>query len=116
MACATGGLAEVDLVWRDEPALAVVMAAKGYPGSYRKGTRIEGLDRIEAMEGVKVFHAGTVRGATGLEANGGRVLNVCAIGSDVAQARARAYAAVDAIDWEDGFVRTDIAWRALSRS
>lgn len=116
MACAKGGLADVDLDWSSAPALTVVMAARGYPGEYRKGTSIGGLDKADAMEGVKVFHAGTRRGANGIEAQGGRVLNVSAMGKDVGQARERAYAAVGVIDWEDGMFRTDIAWRALDRT
>ena len=112
-ACATDGLGEVDLQWSADPALTVVMAAEGYPGGYRKGDLIGGLDEADAMDGVTVFHAGTKQGPEGIEAHGGRVLNVSAIGSDVRAARDRAYLAVDAIDWPGGFVRRDIAWRVL---
>ncbi len=114
-ACATGGLADLSLDWLPDPALTVVMAAKGYPGSYEKGTVINGLDRADAMEAVKVFHAGTTRAPDGIQATGGRVLNVSASGPDVVTARTRAYGAVDAIDWPEGFCRSDIAWRALDR-
>lgn len=114
-ACATGGLADVALDWLPDPALTVVMAAEGYPGSYDKGTPIRGLDRANAMNAVEVFHAGTARTGDDVVANGGRVLNVSALGEDVASARDRAYGAVDAIDWPEGFCRRDIAWRALNR-
>jgi len=115
IACAEGGLDKVALEWREEPALTVVMTAKGYPGAYEKGTEIRGLEDAGAVEGVTVFHAGT-RAADGrILASGGRVLNVSAVGRDIAEARARAYAAVDRIDWPEGFCRRDIAWRALGR-
>ena len=112
-ACAEGGLDNVGLDWRPDPALTVVMAAEGYPGDYRKGDSIGGLEAADDVEGVTVFHAGTQAGAGGIEAHGGRVLNVSAIGASVAEARVRAYDAVDRIDWPGGFVRRDIAWRAL---
>ena len=89
------------------------MAAEGYPGSYQRGTPIGGLDRAAGSEGVTIFHAGTRRGAQGIEANGGRVLNVSATGPSVRTARDRAYAAIDMIDWPQGFCRRDIAWRVL---
>jgi len=116
MACAVGDLAEIRLDWRSDPAMTVVMAATGYPGSYDKGTPIRGLDAAGRIEGATVFHAGTRAGAQGIEAAGGRVLNVSAHGRDLAEARARAYAAVDAIDWPGGFCRRDIGWRSLARS
>jgi len=115
-AAADGRLDGVELAWRDECALVVVMAANGYPGSYQKNTVIGGLDRAGAVEGVTVLHAGTALNADGqVVATGGRVLGVTAVGKDVAQARDRAYRAVDALDWPQGFCRRDIAWRALSR-
>ncbi len=112
LACAEGQLDKVSVRFRPEPALTVVMAAQGYPGEPLKGTEIRGLDKAAAMEGVTVFHAGTKVRNGKLVANGGRVLNVSATGATVAEARARAYAAVDAIDWPEGFCRRDIAWRA----
>ncbi|MDT8344170.1 MAG: phosphoribosylamine--glycine ligase [Thermohalobaculum sp.] len=115
MACATGGLDRITLDWRPDPALTVVMAARGYPGSYAKGSEIRGLDAAGAVEGVTVFHAGTKAEGGRVLANGGRVLNVTATGATVAEARARAYRAVDLIDWPGGFCRRDIAWRALAR-
>jgi phosphoribosylamine--glycine ligase len=119
VATADGQLATFDLRWREETALVVVMAAKGYPGSYRKGTVIEGLDAAAAVEGVQVFHAGTkaatVDGKPAITAHGGRVLGVAALGRSVAEAQARAYRAVDLIRWPDGFCRRDIGWRALAR-
>jgi len=91
------------------------MAAKGYPGDYVKGTRIEGLDDAAKIEGVEIFHAGTVAKDGAILANGGRVLNVCATGKTVAEAQHRAYAAVDRIQWPDGFCRRDIGWQAVER-
>ncbi|MBI1329649.1 MAG: phosphoribosylamine--glycine ligase [Alphaproteobacteria bacterium] len=108
-------LHHLELRWRDDAALTVVMATKGYPGDYAKGSEIRGLEKARAMEGVQIFHAGTAMKDGRLIANGGRVLNVTALGKDVAEARARAYAAVDAIDWPEGFCRRDIGWRALGR-
>jgi phosphoribosylamine--glycine ligase len=90
------------------------MAAQGYPGAYGTGSVIHGVERAEAMPGVKVFQAGTARRDGMLVANGGRVLNVTARGNTIAEAKARAYAAVDAIDWPDGFCRRDIGWRVSS--
>lgn len=114
-ACATGGLAKLEpLAWSEEPAITVVMAANGYPGSYQKGTAINGVDEANAMEGVVVFEAGTARDDQGQRtANGGRVLNVTASGESLHYAADRAYAAIDLIDWPDGFCRRDIGWRAL---
>jgi phosphoribosylamine--glycine ligase len=98
-----------------ETALTVVMAAEGYPGTPKKGGRIDGIGAAEA-DGAKVFHAGTALGSEGaLTANGGRVLNVTARAGTLRQAQARAYAAVDAIDFPDGFCRRDIGWRELER-
>jgi phosphoribosylamine---glycine ligase len=93
----------------------VVMAAKGYPGDYKKGTRIEGLDKAAAIDGVEIFHAGTIEKDGAILANGGRVLNVCALGETIAQAQARAYQAVDRINWPDGFCRRDIGWQAVEK-
>lgn len=116
LASCDGVLDSFDLRWSDETALTVVMAAKGYPGSYRKGTVIGGLEEAGRVEGVTVFHAGTKKDADGhIVSAGGRVLNVTATGRTVAEARQRAYEAVSRIDWPDGFCRSDIAWRALAR-
>ena len=101
--------------WHDETALTVVMAASGYPGDYAKGSEIRGVDLAEADDNVEVFHAGTRRDGDRLLAAGGRVLNVTALGNSVSEARNRAYAAVDMIDWPDGFCRRDIGWRAIER-
>jgi phosphoribosylamine--glycine ligase len=115
LACATGTLAQMPPpVWRDEPAICVVLAAEGYPGTPKAGGAIRGLD-VDFGDGVTVFHAGTVIDADGvLRASGGRVLNVCARAPDLLTARDRAYAAVARIDWPDGFHRADIGWRALN--
>jgi phosphoribosylamine--glycine ligase len=113
IATSDGVLESFDLRWHDEAALIVVLAAKGYPGAYDKGTVIRGIEAAEEDEAVTVFHAGTERGEDGsLLANGGRVLGVTALGATVAEAQQRAYAAVDRIDWPEGFCRRDIGWRA----
>ncbi len=110
LAAAQGELSEPELVWSEEKAVIVVMAAKGYPGDYEKGSVIRGLHEAGMIEGVTVFHAGTKAGAHGedVQAEGGRVLNVSAVGRDVSEARSRAYAAVGKIDWPGGFCRSDI--------
>ena len=108
-------LKNFDLRLYPDAALTVVMAARGYPGNYNKGTSIDGLDDAAQVEGVEIFHAGTRRDGDHIVANGGRVLNVCARGNSVAQAQQRAYAAVDKIKWPDGFCRRDIGWQAIAR-
>jgi phosphoribosylamine---glycine ligase len=115
LATADGALSEIELGWRDEVALTVVMAAKGYPDKPKKGSEIKGLDAAGAIEGVTVFHAGTRMFRDQLQAAGGRVLNVTAIGRTVAEAQGRAYVAIDNIDWPGGFCRRDIGWRAIAR-
>ena len=115
LACCDGTLDKVSARWHDDVALTVVMCANGYPGDVLKGTEIRGLDGASAMEGVEIFHAGTAAKDGRIVANGGRVLNVTARGATVREARDRAYAAVDRIDWPEGFCRRDIAWRALAR-
>jgi phosphoribosylamine--glycine ligase len=116
LACATGTLAGMPAPrWRDEHAVCVVLAAEGYPDAPKAGSVIRGADQDFGPE-VVVFHAGTRLGADGeLLAAGGRVLNVCARGATLREARDRAYAAVTRIDWPEGFHRTDIGWRALGR-
>jgi phosphoribosylamine---glycine ligase len=103
------------LTWSPEMAMVVVMVSQGYPGAYKKGTVIRNVNRAEQVSpAVKIFHAGTALDGDGnLIAVGGRVLGVTAKGRDVEEARARAYNAVDAVDWPEGFVRRDIGWRAL---
>ncbi|HKD48354.1 MAG TPA: phosphoribosylamine--glycine ligase [Rhizomicrobium sp.] len=115
LAARDGVLSGFDLRWRDEAALTVVMASKGYPGSYEKGHEIFGLDEAASLPGVTIFHAGTERRDGRILAVGGRVLDVTAIGKDVAEARARAYEAVSRIHWQGSFFRTDIGWRAFKR-
>ena len=113
LAARDGQLKHFDLRWRDEAALTVVMAAKGYPGTYQKGTEIRGLKAADAIPGVKVFHAGTAAKDGKLMAVGGRVLGVTALAPTIGQAQAKAYQAVDAIDWPGGFCRRDIGFRAV---
>ena len=115
IACADGGLGHFDLRWSDDVALTVVMAAKGYPDAYQKGSEIRNLDAAGKIEGVQIFHAGTKPDGKRVLANGGRVLNVTAMARTVEEARTRAYRAVDLIDWPQGFCRRDIAWRAVAR-
>jgi phosphoribosylamine--glycine ligase len=115
VAARDGQLKSFDLRWYGDAALTVVMAAKGYPGQYQRGTPIEGLDAAAQVEGVELFHAGTKADGNRILANGGRVLNICARGKTVREAQTRAYAAVDLIKWPDGFCRRDIGWRAIAR-
>ncbi|NWG25818.1 MAG: phosphoribosylamine--glycine ligase [Pseudorhodoplanes sp.] len=115
LAARDGMLKNFDLRCYPDAALTVVMAAKGYPGAYEKGSVISGLEAAAQVEGVEIFHAGTKAVGGKILANGGRVLNVCARGRSVAEARKRAYEAVDRIDWPGGFCRRDIGWRAIER-
>jgi phosphoribosylamine--glycine ligase len=112
-AVATHQLKNINPVWSDDPSLCVVMATKGYPGSYPKHTIIRNLDRASEEKGVTIFHAGTAKQGVEFISNGGRVLNICATGETVKIARDHAYRAVDLIDWPEGFCRRDIAYRAL---
>jgi phosphoribosylamine--glycine ligase len=115
LASRDGQLKSFDLRWYPDPALTVVMAAKGYPGDYARGSVIEGLDDAAKVEGVEIFHAGTKADGNRILANGGRVLNVSAIGKTVREAQARAYQAISRIRWPEGFYRHDIGWRAIER-
>ena len=113
LACAEGRLTETRVAWAEDHALTVVIAARGYPGTYEKGSEIRGLAGLREDGAHMVFHAGTEARGGRILANGGRVLNVTARGASLAQAHARAYAMVDAVDWPGGFARRDIGWRAL---
>jgi phosphoribosylamine--glycine ligase len=115
IAAADGQLKNFSLRWFDDVALTVIMATKGYPGSYGKGSVITGLDDAAKVEGVEIFHAGTIAKDGKILASGGRVLNVCAMGKTVTEAQQRAYQAVDRIHWPEGFCRRDIGWQALAR-
>jgi phosphoribosylamine---glycine ligase len=115
MACADGQLKNFSLRWYDDVALTVIMATRGYPGDYGKGSVIRGLDEAARVEGVEIFHAGTVAKDGQILANGGRVLNICASGKTVGEAQQRAYQAVDRIQWPEGFCRRDIGWQAVAR-
>lgn len=114
-AAVDGKLDEVSLDWKNQPALTVVMAAEGYPSNVKKGSVIRDLDKLEGIDGVKLFHAGTAEKDGSIVASGGRVLNITAIADTVAEAQARAYEAVKLIDWPEGFYRSDIGWRAVER-
>ncbi len=114
-AVAIGDLSKAKISFAPEHAVCVVMAAKGYPGAYEKGTAIRGLGAV-STPGVKVFHAGTEKRGSDIVAVGGRVLGVTAWGKTTAEAQAKAYQAVDNIDWPQGFCRRDIAWRALKKA
>ncbi|MER9441833.1 phosphoribosylamine--glycine ligase [Mesorhizobium sp. M0340] len=113
-AAADGQLAHTSVRWRDDAALTVVMAARGYPGAPEKGSVIRGVEAA-AGKGVEIFHAGTAINGGALVANGGRVLNITATGRTVGEAQKKAYAALDRIDWPQGFCRRDIGWLALAR-
>ncbi len=115
IACARGGVDKIDMTWHDRPALTVVMAAKGYPGSYEKNTEIKNLDQAGQVADSYIFHAGTRKENGRILATGGRVLNITAMGDSVSDARDRAYKALDMIDWDQGFCRRDIGWRAILR-
>ncbi len=110
-----GTLDEIELEWNDEAALSVVMASKGYPEAYTKGSEIRNLDAAASDEGVEIFHAGTKAEGRTTTAVGGRVLAVTALGRSVGKAQEKAYAAVDKIDWPEGFCRRDIGYRAIAR-
>jgi phosphoribosylamine--glycine ligase len=110
---ANGALPEESPPFATEHALAVVLAARGYPGQPMKGGEIRGLDRASAVQGAKVFHAGTARRGETIVADGGRVLVMTGVAADLSTARDCAYAAVEAIEWEDGYFRRDIGARAL---
>ena len=113
LACAEGRLDQAQVHWADDHALTVVMATKGYPGPYAKGSVIGGLDSLPETSSHMVFHAGTTAKDGQITATGGRVLNVTARGATLQEAQQKAYAMVDAIDWPEGFCRRDIGWRAL---
>ncbi len=115
LASTDGILNHVDLRWHDDVALSVVMATRGYPGDYEKGSLISGLEDAGSDENVEIFHAGTALKEGQIIATGGRVLNVTARGATVREAQERAYEAVERIDWAEGFYRTDIGWRAIER-
>jgi phosphoribosylamine--glycine ligase len=114
LAAAEGRLGGVSLEWHDEPALCVVMAAKGYPSAYEKGSEIKRLEAAGADPHVVIFHAGTKRDGDRILADGGRVLGVTARGESIGEAKSRAYAVIDQIDWPEGFCRHDIGWRAIA--
>ena len=115
LASAKGHLPEGPVKLKSRTALTVVYAAKGYPDAPERGSEIHGLEKAVAMPDILVFHAGTKQDGAKLLANGGRVLNVTALGDNVREARQRAYAAIDAIDWPGGFCRRDIGWRAMAK-
>ncbi len=112
-AAAEGRLGETRVNWAEDHAITVVMAAKGYPGTYEKGTAIKGLEDLPEDSRNMVFHAGTKVAEGQVQATGGRVLNVTARGETLQEARDRAYAMVEGVDWPEGFYRRDIGWRAL---
>jgi phosphoribosylamine--glycine ligase len=115
LATANGELDKSSVRWKDEVAITVVFANKGYPGAYKSGAEIRDIEKANAVDGVTVFHAGTKLDGGKLVSNGGRVLNVTALGKTVTEARERAYKAISMIDWREGFYRSDIGWRAIAR-
>ena len=116
IASADGVLSTISLRWKTDAALCVVMATKGYPGSFQRGSEIRDIAKAASLDDVLVFHAGTKRSGDHILANGGRVLGVTASGKSVADAQKRAYEAVDLIDWPEGFSRRDIGWRAIGKA
>jgi phosphoribosylamine--glycine ligase len=116
LALTDGKLSELDVKWKPEAAVCVVLAAKGYPGSYPKGDVIEGLDTVKKTENVTVFHAGTAFKNNNIVTNGGRVLGVTALGEDIRAARDKAYDAINNIHFKGMHYRKDIAHRALKYS
>jgi len=112
---AHGRLSKTPLQWSGDAAALIVLAAKGYPGPYEKGSVIRNTEVANKHDGVVVFHAGTAEKAGALVSNGGRVLNVTATASSISVAVTNAYKAVDTIDWPEGFYRRDIAWRAMEK-
>jgi len=115
VAACDGVLGDFDLRWSDQAALTVVLAARGYPAKPETGSVIHGVEKAECLDDVLVFHAGTKLKNGDLVANGGRVLNIVGLGKSVGEAQARAYRAVDEIDWPEGFCRRDIGWQAVKR-
>ena len=116
IACVDGQLSSFDLRWDSASAVCVVMATKGYPGNYTKGSVIRGIDTLKDNDNMKIFHAGTTRSSEGqIIANGGRVLGVTALGADISLAQRNAYLAVDKVHWPEGFFRRDIGWRAIKK-
>lgn len=113
LGAADGMLARMSVRWYPDHTLGVVLATRGYPGPFERGSEIRGLEALQDRDDVLVFHAATRRDEDRWFADGGRVLTVVGRGADLAEARARAYAGVDAIDWPQGFCRRDIGWRAL---
>ena len=114
-AAADGRLSELEpLQWDERPGTCVVMASEGYPGSYDKGHGISGIDNADALEDVKVFHAGTTIADGQVLTNGGRVLGVTALGSTISQAKLNAYSGVKEIRWRGAWCRKDISDKALS--
>lgn len=114
-ATANGKLAGQSMTLKPVSAVGVVMAAQGYPGDFAKGSAIHGLEKADAMEGVSVIHAGTRAEGQKILANGGRVLTICGVGRDLPEARSRAYDAIEAVDWPEGFNRSDIGAKGLAR-
>jgi phosphoribosylamine--glycine ligase len=115
LAAVDGTLDKVSVRWRNEAAVCVVMAAKGYPGDVEPGSIIRGVELADELSDTIVFHAATKRDGHRLLANGGRVLGVTALGQSVSEARQKAYEGVSLIDWPDGFCRRDIGWREVLR-
>jgi phosphoribosylamine--glycine ligase len=115
MSCAKGAIDTSPLTFSNDVAICVVMATRGYPGTYEKGSVIHGLEDAAKVEGVTILHAGTAEKNGEIIATGGRVLNIVATAADIQTARARAYEAIAKINWPEGFCRTDIAWQALKQ-
>jgi phosphoribosylamine--glycine ligase len=113
LAASEGRLKEVTPAWSESASVCVVLSSEGYPGGYESGRAIKGLDAVEEMEGVVVFHAGTALKDSAVVTSGGRVLGVTGIGADIQEAIEKTYAAVEKISWEGAYYRRDIGKKAL---
>ena len=110
-----GGLTDLNISWSNEVAVTVVLASKGYPGEYKKGSQIFGLEKINSVSGINVSHSGTSKKGNKIIAIGGRVLGVTALGDNFAIAHKSVYEAIKKLDWPEGFYRSDIGWREINR-
>ena len=113
IACANGTINQVEAKWSDKVSLNVVMAANGYPGPYKKNSKIINLEQAGSANNIMIFHAGTKKNGHNILATGGRVLNITSLSNTVTEAKNDAYTALNQINWPEGFYRKDIGWRAV---
>ena len=115
IACANGTINQIEAKWSDKVSLSVVMAANGYPGPYKKNSKIINLEQAGSENNIMIFHAGTKKVENTILATGGRVLNITSLSSTVTEAKNDAYTVLNQINWPQGFYRKDIGWRAVER-